>query len=85
MSMNIDVGGNAIIEASITDLSAKKYGKKSFTADGISRLVVRVQTSSLGSVTFPINGNIGAQIKSLTDRANLTGTNFYVNTTLQFT
>ncbi|MBR0257195.1 MAG: hypothetical protein IJQ58_05610, partial [Synergistaceae bacterium] len=77
----LDTYGNPITEATIAGLSEKVYGKKGFVADGNSRLIVRVQTLRPGSVTFTLKDNIEARVERLTDRADITGTNYYISTT----
>ena len=48
------------------------YGKFGFTADGNSRIILRVRTDAPGSVTFSMPGNnLGIGIEALTNRADL--------------
>ena len=54
-----------LTESYISDLSYSDYGKIGLTADGNSRLILRVKTDKPGTVSFSFNKDIGAKIESL--------------------
>ena len=65
--------GTALTELSIAALPTEGYGKTGLTADGNTRLILRYQASSAGSVTFSLSQNItGAALEPLTARQALT-------------
>ena len=64
--------GQALNERSITSLTAKKYWKRGFAADGNSRLILRVQTTKPGTVTFTVDPNSNVNIEKLTNRSTNT-------------
>ena len=61
--------GYALDEKSITSFTARKYGKKGFVADGNSRLILRVQTTKPGTVTFTVDPNSEVAIEKFTNRS----------------
>ena len=75
MSSNAYLDGNRqpLTEQKLAYYPAGTYGKNGFTADGNSRLILRVQSERPGTCTFSINDdNVRAKLENLTDRAELT-------------
>lgn len=65
--------GTALTEASIASYTTEGYSKTGLTADGNTRLILRYQAPSAGSVTFTLSANMSAtQLESLTDRQPIT-------------
>ena len=65
--------GTALTESSIASLPTEGYSKTGLTADGNTRLILRYQAPSAGSVTFTLSANMSAtQLESLTDRQPVT-------------
>ena len=65
---------NRVTEVSVSNQSIKKYGKKGFTADGNTRLILRAQAKTRGVMTFSVPTELGAKLESLRDRNELTAT-----------
>ncbi|MBQ7561979.1 MAG: putative Ig domain-containing protein [Synergistaceae bacterium] len=61
----LDSNGNKITEDIIALKPYSTYGKIGFTADGNSRLILRVYTNRPGNVFFEIPDNIGATLENL--------------------
>ena len=69
----------AITESAIADLSASDYGKTGLVADGNTRLILRYQSDTAGTVAFTVSPSIpGSRLERLTDRSEITAP---VNTT----
>ena len=65
--------GTALTEASIASIPTAGYSKKGLTADGNTRLILRYQAPSAGSVTFSLSANMyGTQLESLNGRQPIT-------------
>ena len=61
--------GTALTEASIASIPTEGYSKTGLTADGNTRLILRYQASSAGSVTFSLSANMSSLVlESLTGR-----------------
>ena len=69
-SSYLDILGEPLTESRISSFPYSDYGKLGFTADGNSRLIIRVQTDKPGTVSFSLNDDIGAKLESLS-RAEL--------------
>ena len=66
--------GAALTESSIAALTTEGYSKTGLTADGNTRLILRYQASSAGTVTFTLSDNMrGTQLELLSDRQPITG------------
>lgn len=62
-----------ITEAAIAELSASDYGKTGLTADGNTRLILRYQSGTAGTVAFTVSPSIpGSRLELLTDRSEIT-------------
>lgn len=61
----LDRNGNPLTESAIAWRADSDYGKLGFTADGNSRLILRVQTDKPGTVSFSGYDEIGAKLESL--------------------
>ena len=64
----LDRNGNQLTESAIQNYSYGDYGKLGLAADGNSRLILRVQTSQPGTVSFSFKDDIGANLESLSRR-----------------
>ena len=66
--------GSPLTESSIAAITTAGYSKTGLTADGNTRLILRYQASSAGTVTFTLSDNmLGTQLESLVDRQPITG------------
>ena len=75
VSDNAYLAGNdqTITEATIAELESSDYGKTGLTADGNTRLILRYQSDTEGSVAFSVSPSIpGSKLERLTDRAEIT-------------
>ena len=75
VSDNAYLAGNgmAITESAIANLSASDYGKTGLVADGNTRLILRYQSDTAGTVTFSVSPSIpGSRLERLTDRSEIT-------------
>ena len=62
-----------ITEAAIANLSASDYGKTGLVADGNTRLILRYQSATAGTVAFSVSPSIpGSRLERLTDRSEIT-------------
>ncbi|MBR1485793.1 MAG: VWA domain-containing protein, partial [Synergistaceae bacterium] len=71
----VDSDGNAVTEtslAALANIEEQKYRKGGFTADGNTRLILRVQTTQDGVVTFSIPENLGGKLESLQSSSETT-------------
>ncbi len=64
-SYYIDYQGHQLTEPTIAQYNYGTYGKLGFTADGNSRLILRVQTDKPGYATFQFDKDIGATLETL--------------------
>ncbi|MBR0185787.1 MAG: hypothetical protein IJQ24_07135, partial [Synergistaceae bacterium] len=74
VSENSYLTGNdtPITEASISALSSD-YGKTGLVADGNTRLILRYQSDTAGTVAFSVSPSIpGSRLERLTDRSEIT-------------
>lgn len=76
----VDSDGNNVTEVSLSKVPLTRYVKKGFTADGNTRLVLRVQSSKAGTVTFTIPDDLGATLETL-QRSTKSNTTVSVTTT----
>lgn len=64
--------GTALTEAFIAALSSSDYAMQGLTADGNTRLILRVQTSKPGLVSFTLPETLtGAKLERMTDRTDI--------------
>ena len=69
--MYFDSNGYQVDEKYIRNRSYNTYGKKGLTADGNTRLILRVQTNKPGYVSFNFDEDFGATFESLAYRTNM--------------
>ncbi len=73
--------GSAITEEMISGLSDTAYGKMGLVADGNSRLILRYQSDTPGTVSFSVSPSIsGARLETLTSRQEITSALTLVST-----
>ena len=69
----LTANNQAITESAIAGLSVSDYGKAGLVADGNTRLILRYQSDSEGSVAFSVSPSIpGSRLERLTDRSEIT-------------
>ena len=68
-SAYLSKSGKALTESSIAKLSSSDYSKTGLVADGNTRLILRYQSESAGSVTFSVSPEIaGSRLERFTNR-----------------
>ncbi len=72
-SAYLSKSGKALTESSIAKLSSSDYSKTGLVADGNTRLILRYQSESAGSVTFSVSPEIaGSRLERFTNRQLIT-------------
>lgn len=71
----LNYSGNPITESDIYGKPYTDYGKLGLAADGNSRLILRVQTDTPGTVSFSGYDEIGAKLEALTTRTEISASN----------